>query len=280
MTKITLTIDLEDPTEAYAPEGRYVSMAQKILDLCAETNRRATFFTVGRLAHAAPKLVADIAAQGHEIAYHSHAHVALTQETPERFRRESREDKDRLEQLAGKPIVGFRAPRFSLTPQTLWATDVLKELGFRYSSSIMPTTFSLFGFPNAPRTPFLWPNELIELPLPVAKVGLWRVPYLGGIYLYALPFALTRFWARQASAKELLWTYTHPYDFDRQEAFSPLPHTPYWVSLVLWAARRHAEKKIRKVIDLGLTPTLQAVIENKGFHDSLTRLTPSPRANQ
>ena len=34
------------------------------------------------------------------------------------FRGESREDKDRFEQLTGKPVAGFRAPRFSLIAAT------------------------------------------------------------------------------------------------------------------------------------------------------------------
>jgi polysaccharide deacetylase family protein (PEP-CTERM system associated) len=253
---ITLTIDLEDPTGIYASDGRYVDLTYRILAMCRETNIRTTFFVVGRVAEAASELIKAIAAGGHEVAYHSHAHVPLTEEVPERFRRESAADKDRLEQLSGKPVIGFRAPRFSLTPQTVGALDVLKDLGFRYSSSIMPTNISLFGFRDAPCVPFKWPNGLIELPLPVAKVGPLRVPYLGGIYLYALPFFLAKHWAQCADTKEILWTYTHPYDFDREEKFVRMPDTPLWISAALWAARRAAEKKIRQVLEQGAAPPL------------------------
>jgi peptidoglycan/xylan/chitin deacetylase (PgdA/CDA1 family) len=192
---ITFTVDLEDPTERYEPDGRYVIMTRRILDICDKMQRRATFFVVGRVAEGAPRLIQEIAAKGHEVAYHSRNHVPLTEEKPARFKRESAEDKDRFEQLTGYALLGFRAPRFSLTPQSLWAVDVLGELGFRYSSSIMPTNISLFGFPNASRVPSIWPNGLIELPLPVADLGPLRIPYLGGIYLYALPQWMTRYWA-------------------------------------------------------------------------------------
>lgn len=251
MPPITLTIDLEDPTEVYAPDGRYVKMAEKILELCDELGRKATFFTVGRVAASAPNLIKKIAAEGHEIAYHSHNHVALTEETPARFHSESRDDKDRMEQLIGKPVIGFRAPRFSLTPKTLWAIDVLGELGFRYSSSVMPTNISLFGFPGAAKIPFKWPNCMTEFPLPVGDLASLRIPYLGGIYLYALPFAVTRHFIRRANNQEILWTYAHPYDFDREEKFAPMPHTPTWASVVLWLFRRAAETKIRRVLALG-----------------------------
>jgi hypothetical protein len=131
----------------------------------------------------------------------------------------------------------------------VWALDILGELGFRYSSSIMPTGLSLFGFAGASRLPFLWPNGLIELPLPVTRFS--RIPYLGGVYLYVLPLSLTRRAVALAEPREILWTYTHPYDFDREEKFAAMPHTPYWVSFILWAARRNAESKIQAILALG-----------------------------
>lgn len=251
---ITFTIDVEDPTGQYAPGGRYVALTRQLLDLCGELKRRATFFVVGRVAEAAPDLIKDIAARGHEIAYHSHAHVPLTKEEPLRFHRETAADKDKLEQLAGKSVIGFRAPCFSLTRQTLWVIDSLGRLGFKYSSSIMPTAISLFGFSGASSAPFRWPNGMIELPLPVT--GTSRLPYLGGIYLYALPPKLTHYLAGRAAANEVLWTYTHPYDFDREEKFAKMANTPLWTSAVLWAARRYAEDKIRQILALGDAPPL------------------------
>ncbi len=259
---ITFTIDLEDPTERYAPEGRYVPMTRRILALSEESNIRATFFTIGRVAESAPGLIRDIASQGHEIAYHSHNHVSLTKEDPARFRRETREDKDRLEQLSGKNVIGFRAPRFSLTPQSLWALDILGELGFRYSSSIMPTDVSLFGFPDAPQVPFAWPNGMIEFPLPVAAIGKYRIPYLGGIYLYTMPTLALRMFLAKAQPEEVLWTYAHPYDFDQEERFSRTPHTPLWINLILWLARRQAENKIRQVLKYGAAPPLGERLPN------------------
>jgi peptidoglycan-N-acetylglucosamine deacetylase len=258
---ITLTVDLEDPTARYAGDGRYVAMSYRLLKLCDELRCKATFFIVGRVAESAPRLVHEIAAKGHEIAFHSHAHVSLTEEDPARFKKESRDDKDRLEQLAGKSIIGFRAPRFSLTPKSMWTLDILAELGFRYSSSVMPTRISLFGFPGAPCTPFEWPNGMIEFPLPVASRGPLPVPYLGGIYLYAMPFWLVRYWAKHADEDDVLWTYAHPYDFDIGEPFAPMPDTPLWISYILWKARGRAETKIRAALKLGAAPPLGERIE-------------------
>ncbi|MDD4615696.1 MAG: polysaccharide deacetylase family protein [Alphaproteobacteria bacterium] len=247
--EISFTIDLEDPTGVYAENGRYVPMTYRILDLCDSVGgRKATFFSVGRVAKANAGLIRNIASRGHEIAFHSHNHVSLTEEERARFFLESKEDKDRLEQISGTPVVGFRAPRFSLTPATAWTLDVLAEIGFKYSSSIMPTAVSLFGFPEAKRTSFFWPCGMKEFPLPVAQVGRWRIPYLGGIYLYDLPMFVVRHFLSKASQDEVLWTYTHPYDFDRDQPFSPMPDTPLWVGAVLWEARRRASGKIAEIL--------------------------------
>ncbi|MFY9288503.1 MAG: polysaccharide deacetylase family protein [Alphaproteobacteria bacterium] len=253
---ISFTIDLEDYTGQYEPDGRYVIMTRRILDLCDSINCKATFFIVGRVAEGAPRLIQEIASKGHEVAYHSHNHVSLTEETPERFKRESDIDKDRFEQLIGSRIIGFRAPRFSLTPESQWAIDVLGDLGFRYSSSLMPTHLSRFGFPGASRGVSQWPNGMVEVPLPVADLGPMRIPYLGGIYLYALPSFLTRHWLKRANHGEMLWTYTHPYDFDLEEQFRPMVGEPFWVSAVLWGARSFAEKKVCKLLSQGTAPPL------------------------
>lgn len=247
---ITLTIDLEDASLRYAPGGRYDAQTRHILDLCEAGGHKATFFIVGRLAEAAPQLVRDIAARGHEIAYHSHNHVSLLKEEPARFKAESRADKDHLEQLAGKSVVGFRAPCFSLTPKSAWALDILAEAGFHYSSSVMPTALSLNGFPDAPRTAFRWPSGLIEFPLPVVSFGKYKAPYLGGIYLYTMPFFLVRRCLMKAQAGEVLWTYAHPYDFETDKTFISLAQTPLWISLVLWWGRLSAEKKIKTLLSV------------------------------
>lgn len=253
---ITFTIDLEDPTDQYTADGRYVLMTRRILDICETLKRRATFFVVGRAVDAAPSLIRDIAEKGHEIAYHSHAHVPLTQENPDRFRTESFQDKDKIEQLTGRRVIGFRAPQFSLTPHNLWVIDSLDELGFLYSSSIMPTNISRFGFHNAPHTPFIWPNGLIEFPLPVAKIGTLRIPYLGGIYLYLMPTFLTQAWIKQTHPQEILWTYTHPYDFDHEDIGAPMANTPRWASLILGMARLVADKKVMRLLQNHDAPPL------------------------
>ena len=55
----------------------------------------------------------------------------------------------------GEPVVGFRAPFFSITADALWALDVLREEGFLYDSSIFPVWNHRYGIPRAARQPGL-----------------------------------------------------------------------------------------------------------------------------
>ena len=250
MSALTLTIDLEDPTKAYRPDGRYVLMADHILDLCDEVGCKATFFTVGKVARSVPSLVRKISERGHEIAYHSAAHLPLTHDTPHSFKAQTHADKAFIEDLTGQPLSGFRAPCYSLTPRTVWATQVLAELEFLYSSSIMPSLISMEGFKDKPNGPFLWESGLVEIPMPMIGLGNLRLPFCGGIYLYLTPVAVSRLFFKALSKHTALWTYAHPYDFDRDEPYSPMPDTPAWMSRLLYAARSVAEKKIRAALAL------------------------------
>ena len=67
----------------------------------------AAHFVVGKLARSQPEFIAEIAARGHEIAYHSHAHIPLDRDTPNNFRKETEADKAFIEETTGQPVVGI-----------------------------------------------------------------------------------------------------------------------------------------------------------------------------
>ncbi len=112
---------------------------------------------------------------------------------PKTFRDETLYSKSLLEDIVQKSIDGYRAPIFSLAKSSRWAAEILKELGFIYSSSVLPAPSPLFGYPEAPLHPFQWPSGLIEIPAPVALVAGIKMSYLGGIYLRYLPPYLIKY---------------------------------------------------------------------------------------
>lgn len=115
---------------------------------------KATFFCLGWVAEQFPHLIKTIHSQGHEIASHGYNHRMITSMSPEEFRKDARKSKTVLEDLIGERILGYRAPSYSITRQTLWALEILAEEGHLYDSSIFPIHHDRYGIPNAPRHPF------------------------------------------------------------------------------------------------------------------------------
>lgn len=252
---ITFTLDLEDhrPSPEVAP--RYASAARHILDRVADHGVTGTVFVVGEVAEAQPDLVREIAAAGHEVGLHAWRHVSLTTVAPDRFLDETKRGRDLLEDLTGTAVVGFRAPMFSLVPSTLWATDHLAELGFRYSSSVLPGANPLYGFPGAPHRPFRWPSGLLELPCPVTGVGRFKVPYLGGVYLRTLPWTVARWAAARERPGAVPFIYAHPYDADPAEPFWWVPEAGR-LSPILWVGRSRTLGRLDELLAKGAGPSL------------------------
>jgi peptidoglycan/xylan/chitin deacetylase (PgdA/CDA1 family) len=97
------------------------------LELLDEAGARATFFFLGRIAEDLPHVVWRVAEQGHEIASHNYHHRRITGLRPSEFREMVMRSKKALEDASSSPVLGFRAPDFSITKQSLWALDELHE---------------------------------------------------------------------------------------------------------------------------------------------------------
>jgi polysaccharide deacetylase family protein (PEP-CTERM system associated) len=245
---LSITFDLEDNRRDAAQEPRFLAMTERFMEFLAEREIQATFFVVGELARSHPEIVREIADRGHEVALHGLRHVTLGDVGPQRLGEELREGRALLEDVAQAPVLGFRAPLFSLTPHTAWALEDLAACGFAYSSSVLPAVNPLHGWPGAPRKPFCWPNGLIELPCPVAGAGRAMIPFLGGIYLRYVPLALSRRLLARLEEDAVAWTYVHPYDLDPDEPFFVLPWANWLTSRVLHTRRGATLPRIERLL--------------------------------
>ena len=255
---ITITLDLEDNRRTSDQEPRFVAMVERFLAFADAHDLKATVFVVGELARSHPGLVRRVADQGHEIGLHGLRHVTLGEVGPRRLGEELREGRALVEDVAGVPVRGFRAPIFSLTPRTAWAVEEIAEAGFAYSSSVLPAANPLHGWPGAPRVPFRWPNGLVELPCPVAGAGRALVPFLGGIYLRYVPEPLTRRLLARLNEDALAWSYVHPYDLDTDEPFFVMPQAGWLTSRIVHTRRGATLRRIERLIDAagGAAPPL------------------------
>ena len=136
------SVDVED-ARLMVPNGqryrpRVEPMTLRYLDWLDRYGFSATFFVVGDIARNHPDLVREIARRGHELGCHSNRHVPLDQQTPSEFREDLVACLEALARCDAGPVVGYRAPTFSLTQRTQWAYEILAAHGIQYSSSVLP----------------------------------------------------------------------------------------------------------------------------------------------
>src|SRR5579884_1501291 len=185
------------PRDSWARrESRVERNTQVLLDLLAERGIRGTFFVLGWIAERHPALVKRIAAAGHEVASHGFSHQLIYTQTPGEFREETSRSKRLLEDLVGAAVIGYRAASFSITRRSLWALDVLIDLGFRYDSSIFPIRHDRYGIPGAAPEPGALEapsgRSIVEFPMSAATFLGVKVPVSGGGYFRLLPYWVTR----------------------------------------------------------------------------------------
>lgn len=253
----TFTFDVEDHRPDETTELRLLDATHRVLDFCAERSIVGTVFVVGEVVRDHPDLIREIAAQGHEVGLHGWSHTPVTELSPQDFREQTARGRDLLGEVAGQEVVGYRAPTFSLVPATVWATEVLVELGFTYSSSILPGWSPLFGFPGLPRHPFTWPSGLAELPAPILKVGPLGLPVVGGTYLRVLPWPVVRAGLRDKPLGAVPFTYCHPYDADPGEPYWVVPGTGRLLSPLLWYGRKRMLRRVDRLMTVGVGPPLR-----------------------
>lgn len=262
-----LSVDLEDyfQVEAFASrisrsqwpsfQSRVRHSTTRVLELLERNHCQATFFVLGWVAEREPSLIREIADAGHELACHSHLHRPLYQLSPSEFREDLRRSRETIEDVSGTKIVGFRAPTFSITCQSLWALEVLAEEGFEYDSSIFPIRHDLYGIPGACR----WIHQKLlpsgqsiwELPPSTVRVGKMNVPFGGGGYLRLLPMAFTR-WAIEKThrqERQPFMIYFHPWELDPDQ---PRLEGSWKSRLRHYRGLAKTEERLQEILSAGL----------------------------
>ena len=217
-------------------ESRVEKNIETILTCLEERQIKSTMFVLGWVGERFPQLVRKMADAGHEIASHGYAHELVSRQTPEQFRQDVKRSKQILEDACGLPVIGYRAPTFSIVQSTLWALPILIEEGYAYDSSIFPVYHDQYGIPGANPEPHqqVTPNGPIwEIPPSTCKVGWARLPVAGGGYFRIVPYWLLSIFLRKIeSSGQSIVFYLHPWEFDPEQpkmsgsSLSKLRH--YW----------------------------------------------------
>jgi len=204
-------------------ESRVARNTDRVLALLDEAGVKGTFFVLTWNAERHPEIVRSIASAGHEVACHGHAHRLIYEQSPDAFRDDVTRAKRLLEDITGTPVLGYRAPSFSITSRSLWALDVLLDAGFRYDSSVFPVRDSLYGLPDAQRFPYVIRerdgSRLLEFPITTTRLRGRNLPLGGGGYLRMLPYRYMAWGMRRVNRDERQPTvvYVHPWEVDPEQ---------------------------------------------------------------
>jgi polysaccharide deacetylase family protein (PEP-CTERM system associated) len=222
-----LTIDLEDYWDVYSrdwlgietePTEAVLQNTQWYLETLKRFDVKATFFVLGVVARFFPNLIKQIAEDGHEIASHGMGHTQIFKVDKEEFRRDIVESKKLLEDLVSCPVTGYRAPAFSIMPETKWALEVLAEAGFEYDSSVFPISGKRYGWPGFHRgmckVELASGRNIIEVPMSTISVLGRSIPVGGGGYVRNFPYCFTRWALRCIERQRPGIVYLHPYEID------------------------------------------------------------------
>lgn len=232
--KNALTIDVEDyfhvaaladsiPTSQWdSLECRVEKNTDKLLQLFADHEVKATFFTLGWVAERYPQIVKNIAAAGHEVASHGYSHQLIYNQPQDVFKEETYKSKVILEDITQQEIIGYRAASYSITNQSKWALDILCELGFKYDSSIFPVKHDLYGIPGSPRWPYKLDtdnsNSIVEFPISTFNIANYKLPIAGGGYFRLFPYWFTKLGLGSINREnEPFVFYLHPWEVDPEQ---------------------------------------------------------------
>ncbi len=251
-----MTVDVEDyfQVSAFEPyiaraswddrECRVERNVDRILALFDQHDTKATFFTLGWIAERYPAMVRRIVEQGHELASHGWSHVRVTQQTPADFEQDVVRTKALLEDLSGQAVIGYRAASYSIGASNLWALDVLRNTGHKYSSSIYPIKHDLYGMPEAPRFAFRpGDDDFFEFPVTTVKIGERNLPCGGGGWFRLAPYAGMRWAVRRVNVVDgqSAIFYFHPWEIDpaqpRQQGLDAKTRFRHYLNLARMESR-------------------------------------------
>ncbi len=234
MSRLTnaMTVDVEDyfQVQAFAGcversswngfPGRVEANTNRILDMFAAAEVKATFFTLGWVAQRFPGVVRRMVAEGHELASHGWDHTRADAQHPDAFRADIRRTRALLEDIGGVRVAGYRAATFSINTRNMWAFPILRQEGYVYSSSINPIRHDLYGMPDAPRVPFRpHADGVLEIPMTTVRLLGRNWPCSGGGYFRLLPTGLYRAGLARVNRRDRQpgVFFFHPWEIDAEQ---------------------------------------------------------------
>ena len=154
----------------------------------------ATFFVLGWLAERLPNLIREIHTRGHEVASHGYLHNLCNLESKEDLRKDLIKSKKLLEDIIGAPVVGYRAPSFSVTNDIL---KMIEDCGYQYDSSHnsfeMHGRYGKLSVDSYPQREIAYQisENFHELPISNLKLSTHKIQNSNSVTHFAKPSSLS-----------------------------------------------------------------------------------------
>lgn len=225
MKNFYLTIDLEEwyhllyfkKETNLQGDDFFIYKLQEVLKLLDKYNIKSTFFVLAELARNHPNIIKEIHSKGHEISCHGLNHDLVSNKTLSQFKSELEEAKTTLEDIINEPVLGYRAPCFSLSDDSLME---LSTLGFKYDSSFIKFSnhklygqLKMEGYQRKSDLRLVNQNNFLEFQIPTSNFLGFEVPFSGGGYLRLIPWFLFKIiFKTEISKRKEYQVFLHPFE--------------------------------------------------------------------
>jgi len=221
------TIDVERFADTECVYNTGVKIKQTMLDgldryieMLEKHNIKATLFVLSDLAEEIVEKLKHYIQRGHKLALHGKNHAPLDTISNEQFEEQIVHARNKLEKMFGVPIVGYRAPCFSIDRDKL---DILRRLGFVYDSSCIDfsaarhtTDVNMDDF-KVSETGALEKKGFYEFGLSTQKVFGKNFPVSGGGYIRLSNWLFAQSLIHKYIKKNINYVfYLHPFEFSKE----------------------------------------------------------------
>ncbi len=225
---ILMTIDVEDWFQvenfkklvSYDSWDSYALRVEqntyRLLDLLE--NRPSTFFCMGWVAKRLPDMIREIHRRGHEVASHGYKHDLCNLMSYDDLKQDLTNSKSLLEDIIGAPVIGYRAPSFSINADIL---KLIEDCGYGYDSSF--NSFAMHGryghldLSGCEKQGIAVKisETFYELPVSNLKIGKRIIPWAGGGYFRLIPFPVFKQGVKIILRRDNAYLfYMHPWEID------------------------------------------------------------------
>ena len=256
-----LSMDIEDWYHLDYFREKHVNVSYSMLDginnyisILESHDIKTTFFTLGEIADSQKHILRNIFENGHEIASHGWSHQRPLTMNLVDFIADIKKTKEKLEQIIGNEVVGYRAPCFSMNRDLL---NEVKQSGFKYDSSKIDfSSHPLYGgidihdFKEIYKDIYLKEN-FIEFEVSTLPIFRNPVPVSGGGYLRIFPWMIMNTLIKKYLEKSNLFIlYIHPFELSLSSNPELPSDIPWYVEKRFTFGRNTVKSKLNKLIKL------------------------------